>query len=318
MASRLSIRSYPGWSKSGGLIVAVLLMLGLTSAISAAQNSGNHIILPDPKLIGCKASTCSHVMPDPITDSHAVYPRKVLVDISEGGIIGLIALYDPSTSIDVIKASIDDRYGKWAAADFKTGPIMFWRIEPERLVISLSKDDTKGIPVIYLAFGAEHPVPPAPRANFGRFVSATLVTLRLTSPAAPNPGEHMILPDSKLIGCKASTCSEVMPDPIADSHAIYPWQVSVEITDGAISGLTALYDPSISIDAVKASIDDRYGKWAVHGFGRGRAKTWRIEPGKFVVSLAPADKMYDGMSSVSYLAFGAQHPVPVAAQGCSK
>jgi hypothetical protein len=256
-------------------------------------------------------------MPDAIADSDAVYPWKVLVDINEGGIIGLIALYGPSTSIDVIKASIDERYGQWAAPDFKTGPMNFWRVEPERLVISLSKDDTNGISVIYLAFGAKHPVPSAPRANFGRFVSTTLVTLGLTSPAAPNRDEPIILPDSKLIGCKVSKCSQVMPDPIADSHAIYPWQVRVDISDGAISGLTALYDPSTSIDVIKACIDDRYGKWAVHGRDRGRAKTWRIEPEKFVVSLAPADKMYDGMSSVSYLAFGAKHSVPAAAQGGS-
>jgi hypothetical protein len=108
-----------------------------------------------------------------------------------------------------------------------------------------------------------------------------------------------------------------MPDPSADPHAIYPWQVSIDITDGTISGLTALYDPSTSIDVVKASIDERYGKWAEHGLDRGRAKTWRIEPEKLVVSLAPADKMYEGMSSVSYLAFGAKHPVLAAVQGCS-
>jgi hypothetical protein len=51
-----------------------------------------------------------------------------------------------------------------------------------------------------------------------------------------------------------------MPDPIADSHAVYPWQVSVDITDGAIIGLIALYDPATPIEVIKASIDDRYGK----------------------------------------------------------
>lgn len=296
-------------------VVAVLVTLGGASLFAATPTPP--IILPDSKLIGCKVSTCSQVMPDPIADSHAVYPWKVLVDINEGGIIGLIALYDTSTSIDVIKAAIDDRYGKWAIPEFKTGPVNLWRIEPEKFVIQLAKYDNGTIQLIYLTLGAKHPVPPAPRANFSRFVAAALVTLGMTSPAAPNPGEPIILPDPKLIGCKASTCSQVMPDPTTDSHAIYPWQVSVDIADGTISGLTALYDPSISIDLVRASVDDRYGKWAVHGLDRGRAKTWRIEPEKFVVSLAPADKMYDGMSSVSYLAFGAKHPVPAAAHCCN-
>jgi|SRR5580704_427082 hypothetical protein len=314
MPSRLPIPC-SGWPNFSRFVAAALVIFGLTSPVSAAPHPAEHVILPDPKLIGCKVSTCSQVMPDPIADSHAVYPRKVLVDITNGGIIGLVALYDPATPIDVIKASIDDRYGKWAAPDFKTGPINFWRVEPERLVISLSRDDTNGISVVYLVFDAKHPVPPAPPANFSRFVTAALVTLGLTSSAAPNPGEHIILPDPKLIGCKVSTCSQVMPDPVADAMAIYPWQVSVEITDGTISGLTALYDPSTSIDVVKASIDDRYGNWAVHGLGRYRTKTWRIEPEKFVVSLSPVDKVYDGMSSVSYLAFGAKHPVLATARG---
>jgi hypothetical protein len=315
MTSRPSTRRCLRWFNFHGFMAAVLVTLGLTHPVSAADKPSQHIILPDPKLIGCKVSTCSQVMPDPSADSHAVYPWKVLVDINEGGIIGLIALYDQSTSIDVIKASIDDRYDKWTLPDFKTGPMMIWRFEPGRFVISLSRYGN-AISVIYLAFDPKHPVPPAPRASLGRFVSVALVTLGLTSSAAPSPREHVILPDSKLIGCKVSTCSQVMPDPMADSHAIYPWQVSVDITDGTISGLTALYDPSTSIDVVKASVDDRYGKWAGHGFDWSRTKTWRIEPEKFVVSLAPADKMYDGMSSVSYLAFGAKHPVLAAAQSC--
>jgi hypothetical protein len=95
-------------------------------------------------------------MPDPIADSHAVYPWQVSVDITDGAIIGLIALYDPATPIEVIKASIDDRYGKWAVPDFKTGPMNFWRVKPERLVISLSTYNGM-IQVIYLAFGAKHP-----------------------------------------------------------------------------------------------------------------------------------------------------------------
>src|SRR5208282_3333744 len=72
------------------------LISGLISPIAAAPNPGQRIILPDSKLIGCKASTCSQVMPDPIAASHAVYPSLVLVDITDGAIIGLIARYDPS------------------------------------------------------------------------------------------------------------------------------------------------------------------------------------------------------------------------------
>src|SRR5271155_3915528 len=93
-----------------------------------------------------------------------------------------------------------------------------------------------------------------------------------------------------------------MPDPIADSHAVYPWQVLVDITDGAIIGLIARYDPVTPIDVIKAAIDDRYGKWAVPGLDKGPAKIWRIEPEKFIIQLGTDS---NGMIQVVYLALGA-------------
>jgi len=159
MQNRSSIWS-SRWANSSRLIAAALLTLGLTSSISVAQNPSQNIILPDSKLIGCKASTCSRVMPDTVAGSHAVYPWQVSVDITDGAIIGLTALYDPSTPIDLIKASIDERYGRWAVPGLDKGPVKLWRIEPERFVISLSTDDNGMISVIYLALGAKHPASP--------------------------------------------------------------------------------------------------------------------------------------------------------------
>ncbi len=106
-------------------------------------------------------------MPSAPADSHAIYPWQVSVDITDGTIIGLTALYDPATPIDVIKASIDDRYGQWALKEFKSGPINLWRVEPERLAINLSTNDNGMISVIYLAFGAKHPVSPTVR-HYGK------------------------------------------------------------------------------------------------------------------------------------------------------
>jgi hypothetical protein len=101
-----------------------------------------------------------------------------------------------------------------------------------------------------------------------------------------------------------------MPDPIADSHAVYPWQVSVDITDGKIIGLIARYDPITPIDVIKAAIDERYGKWALPGLDTGPAKIWRVEPEKFVIQLGKGD---NGMIQVIYLALGAKHPASVGA-----
>jgi hypothetical protein len=125
-------------------------------------------------------------MPDPTADPHAVYPWQVSVDINQGAVIGLTALYDPSTPIDIIKASIDERYRKWALPEFKTGPMNIWRVEPERFVISLSTADNGMISVIYLAFDAKHPASPlAPCLQYlGR------VFQRNPCAAGPENGEH--------------------------------------------------------------------------------------------------------------------------------
>ncbi|MFY9561598.1 MAG: hypothetical protein WAQ52_15300 [Terriglobales bacterium] len=52
----------------------------------------------------------------------------------------------------------------------------------------------------------------------------------------------------------------------------------------------AHYDKSVSMDDLKAAIDERYGKWAVAGFTTGSVMLWRVVPEKFVIQLGAADK----------------------------
>ena len=47
--------------------------------------------------------------------------------------------------------------GPWAIADFRTGPVRLWRVEPEHFAIQLSQDDNGMIRLIYLTFNAKHP-----------------------------------------------------------------------------------------------------------------------------------------------------------------
>lgn len=55
--------------------------------------------------------------------------------------------------------------------------------------------------------------------------------------------------------------------------------------DGAPYGLMAFYDKSVTIEAVEASIDEHYAKWA-YGDQTPTGKMWRVEPEKFVIQLS--------------------------------
>lgn len=114
------------------------------------------VILPNPKLIRCSTSSCPPVLPDG-TDPRAVYPWQVSLDYTNGSVIGLRAFYDEPTSIDDVQAVINERYGQWQMAEFRTGPVRIWRIEPEHFVMQLSQADTEMVQLIYLTFDPKHP-----------------------------------------------------------------------------------------------------------------------------------------------------------------
>jgi hypothetical protein len=64
--------------------------------------------------------------------------------------------------------------------------------------------------------------------------------------------------------------------------------------------LTAHYDQTASLEALKSAIDERYGKWAQSGNADLPVKLWRVEPEKFAIQLSASG---DGAKSVIYLAF---------------
>jgi len=96
-------------------------------------------------------------LPDTIADPDAIYPWQVLVDFNGGEVIGLTAFYDQPTSMDDLQAAVDERYGKWAMASFRTGPVRLWRVEPEKFVIQLSVAASGMVQLIYLTFDPKHP-----------------------------------------------------------------------------------------------------------------------------------------------------------------
>ncbi|MGO9087790.1 MAG: hypothetical protein ACLP6G_04280 [Terriglobales bacterium] len=178
MARRLHLLP---WSTRQRSAAAFLLAISLTSCTNAtrpdkpsanltatelhavnaqaapAHDSKKHIVLPNPALAGCKTENCTQVLPDKIADHDAIYPWQVLVDFNGSEVIGLIAFYDQPTSIDDLQAAVDERYGKWAEADFRTGCVRIWRVEPEHFVIQLSVASSGMVQLIYLTFDANHP-----------------------------------------------------------------------------------------------------------------------------------------------------------------
>jgi hypothetical protein len=128
------------------VIAALVRVLGSASYSRVQQRHSAHVVLPNPKLLGCRASVCSQLWADEASPN-AVYPRQVTVDIfgDDPCPLGLQAIYEKSVPLEALKASIDDRFGKWALPSNATSPVKLWRVESEKFAIQLSvtEDRTK-------------------------------------------------------------------------------------------------------------------------------------------------------------------------------
>jgi len=129
--------------------------------------------------------------------------------------------------------------------------------------------------------------------------------------ATEENGSNIVLPNPKLLRCKSSDCSQVWLEKSAETNAVFPKQVSTDMNQSCLYGMTALYDKSIPLDDIKSAIDKRYGKWAVPELANSPLKLWRVEPQKFAITLSTADKKDEkrniaeaGTKQALYVAFG--------------
>jgi len=137
------------------LIAAIFTVVLTLSGAAAKHAAGTHVVLPNSKLIGCKASDCSQIWQDIPTDAAAIYPHNISIDIENGAVLGVVAHYDKSVSVGDIKTSIDDHYGKSTyVIDNETSPVKVWRVEPEKIAIQLAAEDNGMKQVIYLSANA--------------------------------------------------------------------------------------------------------------------------------------------------------------------
>jgi hypothetical protein len=148
---------------------AIMVAVSLTPCGTAKDMSGGHVVLPNSKLVGCRASTCSQVWQDIRRDAAPLYPQNISIDIKDGAVLGIMAHYDKSVSVDDIKTAIDDHFGKSTyVIDNETAPVKVWRVESEKIAIQLATEDDGMKQVIYLsasAWGKRHEAPTAPPDN---------------------------------------------------------------------------------------------------------------------------------------------------------
>lgn len=142
-------------------LAAVVLMLGLVYGQTAQDQNSSLIVLPNPKLLRCQTSDCDQVWLENSSKTNAIFPKQVRIDMNQGCLYGITALYDKSVPLDDIRAAINARYGKWTVP----GLGQVWRVEPEKFAIQLGVNSKKNqrrnlgeagtTEAIYIAYGGK-------------------------------------------------------------------------------------------------------------------------------------------------------------------
>lgn len=127
-------------------IIAFFSAVCLLCGARVAPEKDRHIVLPNPKLLGCRASACSQLWPNEAS-TDAIYPRQMVVDIFGDNPcpLGMEAIYEKSVSMDDLKVAIDREYGQWGQPGNANLPVKLWRVDPEQFAIQLAvtEDRTK-------------------------------------------------------------------------------------------------------------------------------------------------------------------------------
>ena len=84
--------------------ISLIFTIGLTFCSSVKPKSSAHVVLPNSKLIGCKALDCSQIWQDIPAEVAAIYPHNINIDVDNGAVLGVVAHYNKSVSINDIKA----------------------------------------------------------------------------------------------------------------------------------------------------------------------------------------------------------------------
>ncbi len=131
--------------------------------------------------------------------------------------------------------------------------------------------------------------------------------------------KHVILPNPKLLRCLTSDCAQLWQDKPPAADDIYPKQVIVDLYKNPCPlGVMAHYDKSVSLDDLRAAINERYGQWAfpLPLSAATPITLWRVESEKFAIQLSEmdrrdaklaGDKCEVGTKTVIYIGFQPPH-----------
>jgi hypothetical protein len=134
-------------------------------------------------------------------------------------------------------------------------------------------------------------------------VFGIVLTIGLTccGTSVQKPDGRVVLPNIKLTGCDSPRCSLIWPDKSLAANPAYPKHVSVDVDNSSIRAVMAIYDQSVTLDEIKAAVDQRYGKWALAASDpNSHMRLWRVEPEKFAISLF---EDANGTKQLFYFAF---------------
>jgi hypothetical protein len=111
---------------------------------------------------------------------------------------------------------------------------------------------------------------------------------------------RIVLPNPQLIHCRSAQCSKLWKEQSSDEGWVLPAQIRLDTVNDEITGLTAVYEKSVSTQEIRAAIDSVYGKSRVAS-GSDKLWLWRVEPQQIAIQLT-AEK--NGENQLIYLKFG--------------
>src|SRR5262245_45847669 len=121
----------------------------------------------------------------------------------------------------------------------------------------------------------------------------------------------MLLPNPKLLRCQAADCNQLWVEKSEAQNTVSPKQLVIDTNEGCVYGMTALYDKSVPAEDIRAAINERYEKWAVHGLANPSFGVWRVESERFAIQLSTNSKKDErrniaeaGTKQALYIAFG--------------
>ena len=117
------------------------------------------VVLPDPIVLGSSADDCLAILQKPSSNNIKVYPEQLLIDILDGKIGGVVAVYGRSVRFNEVEKAINLTYRKWSVIKFEesTNRVRLWRVSSHKFTIQLSTNNENRVQLVFLPFIGGNP-----------------------------------------------------------------------------------------------------------------------------------------------------------------